>query len=102
MVWGDQWNTRSNQGYKTTDAEYGLVPMPKTLGAKYYANVLGGVHSVSVYAGQSDQDIGISGIFFMRWASGSPTSSGKTHVDLRGDEEAPKMVLDCIWTYTDT
>jgi ABC-type glycerol-3-phosphate transport system substrate-binding protein len=106
MVWGEQWNTRSSsQGFKTTEVDYGLVPMPKAPGADYYVNVLGGVHSVSIYSGNTDQDI--KDIAYILYEMGKRFTNDDWQVtylenDLRGDEDALDMVLNYIWPHTVT
>ncbi len=106
MVWGEQWNTRSSsQGFKTTEVNYGLVPMPKAPGTDYYVNVLGGVHSVSIYSGNSDQEI--KDIAYILYEMGKRFTNDDWIVtylenDLRGDEDALDMVLNYIWPHTVT
>jgi ABC-type glycerol-3-phosphate transport system substrate-binding protein len=106
MVWGEQWNTHGDDmQFKTTDVDYGLVPMPKAPGADYYVNVLGGVHSVSIYAGHPDEDL--KDVAYILSEMGRRFTSDDwqesyLESDLRGDEEALEMVLDYIWPHTVT
>ncbi len=106
MVWGEQWNTHGDgMQFRTTEVDYGLVPMPKAPGEDHYVNVLGGVHSVSIYAGHSDEDLKAIAYIFSEMGRRFTDNEWQEYYlenDLRGDREALEMVMDYIWPHTVT
>lgn len=104
MVWGEQWNTRADDlGFQKTEINYGLVPMPKSPDADYYANVLGGVYSISIFSGHKDENIKDTAYILSelgRRFTNDDWQETYRDVDLRGDAEALEMVVDYIWPHT--
>ncbi len=104
LVWGEYKTVQADDlGFKDSEIDWGLVPMPKAPGADYYVNVLGGVYSTQIFSGHSDQMLEDNAYILAEIARRFTNDEWQdTYLTkyLHDDEEALEMVLDYIWPNT--